>query len=490
MALAVLLAGCGDPALWARYRAERDLWRARRTVERVALRPAMASPADIARARDALEAISRRYPIARWAPAAARGPGAARDVVLIAGRAQLALGRIDEMESRLPQALERYARMSDLGYASPELEREAAEARAVASEHAGHPADAYASWARLCEIAPLIDPASGHALPVALEAPQRAAEQLANLGREAAADSLLDAASARLRAALAEPGLGPRDRAELYFALAGQRQSRGDLDGALDAMRGALGTGLASGPAQRTILSLGEQSLAAGRADSARIYARWAAAAPGALPPRDALLLEARAWQVSGPPDSALEAWGNLLDAYPKAQDEAAEARFQRGLILEGLGRWAQARTELHALAASQPTHPRAFEAQVHIVQHHARLGEMELARLEGRRAIEVMDQMIATQHDDEVQQRARRARADIWLAMGETGAAADALDDLWTRYPSGPVGAQAGLDAARLLSGLGRRARADSIFAKLARDADDPAVRAAARATYGGAGR
>src|SRR5207247_997037 len=57
-AVVLAAAGCGDPQLWARYRAERDFWRARRLVERIELNPRVARAAEFARPAPA--ALPRR----------------------------------------------------------------------------------------------------------------------------------------------------------------------------------------------------------------------------------------------------------------------------------------------------------------------------------------------------------------------------------------------------------------------------------------------
>src|SRR5262249_46972627 len=71
------LSGCGDPTLWARYRAERAFWHARRLVERVQVIPRLVKPRDLDEATAAFQRIADEFPPSQWAGAdRVRGPRA------------------------------------------------------------------------------------------------------------------------------------------------------------------------------------------------------------------------------------------------------------------------------------------------------------------------------------------------------------------------------------------------------------------------------
>jgi len=58
VAVVLAAAGCGDPLLWARYRAEHDFWRARRLIERI--ESLCETPAALVSVGPARESLIRR----------------------------------------------------------------------------------------------------------------------------------------------------------------------------------------------------------------------------------------------------------------------------------------------------------------------------------------------------------------------------------------------------------------------------------------------
>ena len=318
----------------------------------------------------------------------------------------------------------------------------------------------------------------------------RAAEVRAGDGEAAAADSVRAAAVRRLEREIAARG-AERAGEAAYRELAGLRLERGDATGYRAAMRSALARAGSNERAALVAEEVARVSLARGEADTAIAYAGWSARGFGGAGQLEGMRLEARAWEAAGRPDSALAAWTRLLEAYPKAQDAVAESRFHRGALFESLGRWEQARSELRALVASQPSHPLALAALERVVDHHVRAGELELAKLEGRRAVEVLDYLIATQHDPDVQRGARRTRARILVEVEDWTGACDALADLWLRWPGTPAGDSSAWEAAGIAAGrLHDRPRAESLLAALAAGGSDSTLRAAARARIASRGR
>jgi len=478
-----LLAGCGDAALWARYRAERELWQARRVAAEIARRGDGAGDAEVERAAAGFRRIRERFPAARWATSGGTRDGAALDVARVSAEAALDLARLEQTRGRDSAAVAFYDQvLADPGAGSA-VALEAALGRAAALSRIGRADDAIAAWIEIGTRFVPVDPERRSVVAQVLEAPLAAALLLERRGRSARADSVRRGVERRCLAALESARGGPA-APELWAQLAASRAARGDLDGSLDALRQALGEPATEARAPELVLALGERSLAANRPDSARAYAAWAERLESPAERAPAMLLAARAWEASGPPDSALAAYAQVVERFPDAFDAGAAARFQRGLILERGGSWERARSEYRSLAATRPAHPLAFAALLRVVRHHAAAGERELARIEGARALETVERLIASQRDREVQLEARRARADLLLAIGRERPAFDALRDLWTRYPATRPGTAAGLEAARLAeTRLGDLGGARALYRQLEERAGSTEDREQARA-------
>src|SRR5258705_1843632 len=85
-----LLAGCGDRNLWARYRAERDLWLARRQVERIQVNPSLAGPEAFDDAIAAFQRVEDRFPLRQWATPERLRNRRARDLATLSAEALIA----------------------------------------------------------------------------------------------------------------------------------------------------------------------------------------------------------------------------------------------------------------------------------------------------------------------------------------------------------------------------------------------------------------
>jgi tetratricopeptide (TPR) repeat protein len=482
----LVLAGCGDPDLWARYRAERGFWRARRLIDRVQLNPGAATAADYAPAAAAFRAVTAGFPAAEWAsPGRSRAP-LARDVATIVGRAAIALARVDEMQGRLDAALAGYVRAQADFAAMRPVALEAALARAAAFERAGRDSAATEVYAEIAGQFPMIDPESGASILPVMDAPLRVARDQARAGRVAAADSTLWGAERRFTSELGhQRGRAPAP--DLWVRLAKARMARGRTEGALEALRGALSEPVSGADAAEMVLTLAEYCVEGGRPDSAFAYTDWAERAFGDPIRAQSMVLAARAWERRGSPDSAVAAWGRFLDAYPGAVSAGSVARFQRGRLLEQLGRWEQARSEYRTLMVLNPTHELAFDALRRMVGWHASHGEKELARIEGRRGLEALDRLIVTHRDERVLQLARLTRADLLVAIEDWVPACGALAEVWDRYGDSPLGARAGLLAADLAERrLHDTARAAQLYRDLAERARGDAERLQARDALG----
>ena len=467
-ATAVLaLGGCGDPDLWARYQAERSAWRAHRLVDRIQLNPQVASEADFERARTAYAAVVAGFPAARWAsPERMRSP-LARDVATVAGRAMIALHRIDEMQGRIEPAIAGYARAESEFVAVRPVALEAALARAAALGDAGRDSSATEVYAGIIGRFPMIDSETGASILPVMDAPLRVARDRAEAGHVAAAEATLRAAERDYLAEI-ERQRGRPPAIDLWVRLARARTQGGRTDGAIEALRQALSEPGADVSAM--LLAVAEVAIEGGRPDSAFAYTAWAERAFGDSVRARSMVLTARAWDRRGPPDSALAAWGRFLDAFPGAIETSTMARFQRGLILEGLGRWDQARTEYHTLVAGDPTHDLAFDARRRLAARHGSRGDLESARIEVRDALEDLQQVIATNRNEHVLQLARQTYADLLLSAEDWQRADLALREIWSRYGGSPDGVGAGFRAAELTEArLHDGARALALYRELA---------------------
>ena len=483
--LLIGVAGCGNGgALWARYRAERDFWHARRLVQRMQIEPQLATDADFGRALVSFRQIATSFPAARWAtPEALRDP-VARDVATLSGDAVIAVGQLEEMRGDHAAGLAEYERAGREYHAVVPVALRAAIAHAVAMERVD-PARAVDEYAAIARDFPLLDPYSGAVLIPVLDAGFRVAADRRQRGQVGAGDSTLAAIERRALEATASARHG-RTAAELWVRISQARAGRSgaEPDPALDALRRALDEAGQSDLAPRILLSMGQISLAAGRPDSALAYARRGFDV-AAMPTRGELgLFAGRVWEQRGRADSALAHYAWLSKALPTTSDAGLEAQLRHARLLEETGQWELARGELRALAASAPAHPAAIAALETIVGHHLKRGENDIAEVESRSALEQLDRLIATYRDEDVLFRARVSRAGMLLAVGRYDAALPALSEVWERYPRTPQGTQAGVVAAQLAeSKLNDRARALQLYRDLAARSPEPQVQAAARA-------
>ena len=476
--------GCGNQELWARYQAEREFWHARRAVERIQVRPELARPQDFDRAIAAFQSIVDRFPAATWATPERLAHRTARDVAAISGDALLAVGRLEESRGAVSRALEIYRRAAEDFAAFPPARLKALVATAAALERDRGAAAATPVYAEIARTFPPVDPESGVPIRAALDAPLRVASELRTRGLGAVADSVLAAADRRFTAE-AERLAGQAVATEVWMRVAQVRLAQregGPVDPALGALRMALADTAAGTRRSELVLTLAEYCLQGGRPDSALAYSRWAARDFGRETRGQAMLLEGRIWE-SANLDSAIAAYGRYLEAFRNAGGPAQSARFRRAELFEKKGRWEQARAEYRALASSSAVDDLALQATERIVTHHLELGERDLARIEGHRAIEHLDRLLTSVQDEESLMRIRQTRSRLLLAIGSWPEAVSALSDLWSRYGQLPSGVNAGFRAAQVAEReMNNRVRAIRLYEELAARAPEPNHQAAAR--------
>lgn len=477
------VAGCGSAVVWDRYRAEREAWKATRLLERIERDPGAASEAEYRRAAAAFRRAVEQFPPSRWA--APGQPGYAREVAVLSGRAANALARLDHLRGRDREAAEAYARVFHDYRAVPPVALDAAVGRSEALERCAGKRAAAQACLDVALGFPLVDPERGTPLAPVLDAPQRAARLFAELGDRAAAERGLREAVARYETVLPK-WTGKEAAPELWLRLSEVRGALGEFDASLAALRNALREPLIGARRAPVLLDLADRSLGAGRPDSALAYAAWAEHDFTGESQGRAIMLSALAWEGVGRPDSALGAYQRFLDGFPHSADSTALARYRRGGLLERIGRWEEARSEYRVLAATYPSHEFGFAALVHIARHHAERGERKLADIEGRRALDTVEQVIATYRDDGVQVLARRARGELLLILEAPETGFGVLAQVWKSFPGSPRAAEAGLRAAQIAeSTLRDSKRAAELYRELAAQSVNREIQLQARAGF-----
>ena len=470
LALAALaLSGCGSPELWARYRAERQFWQARRRIERIQINPRVAGRREFEAAIAAFRRIVDDFPPV-WAAPGRMGDRRARDVATLSGDALLAVGRLEEGRGNATRAMEVYRQAESSFQALPAVRLRALLATAGLSERTGSIPAATAIYAQITRDFPPVEPESGDLVRPVLDAPLRVAADLKERGLARAADSVLAAADSRF-AAEAERRHGQPAAPELWARVGRVRAARGrpeELTAALDAMRRALAEPAPKPMRASLVLAMAGYCREAHRPDSALAYSAWAARDFGRETRGQAMMLEGRIWEGVSV-DSAVAAYARFIDAFA-AGDSVLAARFRRAELLEQEGRWEQARSEYRAVANSSATDEFALEASERIVAHHVKRGEKELARIEGRHALESLDRLVVTVQDEEALMRIRQARARVLLSIEEWDDAYAALIELWSRYGHLGLGVSAGFRAAGIAEQeLHDRVRAQRLYEDLA---------------------
>ena len=441
LSLALLVTGCGDGRLWARWRAECGAWRAQRAVERIEINPRLAGATDWARADAACRRVTASFPAQAWSAGARAGDSMALDVLEASGRAALLRARLEDLHERREAALDRYERARHDYAAVPAISLGAAVARAHLLAESGLAQAAEGALSDIARDYPAADPRTGTVFDAVLDAPLLVARQRRARGDVTGADSVLRVAE-EVYLRLLPAQRGQQAAPALWERVSEARSSRGDAAGARGALRQALADPVAVPMVPRLVLTLARQALESAQPDTALAYADWAARDFGGTVRPEALLVAARAWQARGAPDSALQTYEWLLEEESDDLDKAAEARFGRARLLEDLGRWDQARGEYHALVSAAPTHPLAFEAMVRLVRYHLGRGERGLGLTEARYALAALDALITIQQDDGVQVQAGVTRARLLFETDDPRGGCGALAALLRRYPEAPLDA------------------------------------------------
>ena len=478
-----LVGGCGDPALWARWQAQRSLFRTRALVDRMRARGA--PDANFDRSERRFRALLEQFPPEAWAPATP-DTGVATEVAVASGFAGLALAESEARRGRLEAAAADLASLEPRVARLPGVLLAARIARHAVLEQVGRFEEALGERAAVAAMDPHADPWRTEPPPEVLEAPLLLAAELRSRGRDDDAREALRAADERFTTALARAT--PAARQAMVLALGAVRAARGDAAGALAPMRREmLAAGAGVLPEWSEVMS--EHALTAGAPDSALVYAHWTMRTNNTRGVAGrAMLVAAQAWAKLGSRDSALATYDMAIANWPDPGALGPILRFHRAELLESMGRWELARAEYVTLAAKYPTHEFALLSGQRIIAHYLEHGQPELARVAGAAALANLERLLGSNHDRGVQRQARAVRARLLLDLGRLPEAEEALLDQWRRYPADSAAQEAGFRAATLARHRpGGNARADSILAALRRNAFSATVRREAGAGAAG---
>ncbi|HTR96541.1 MAG TPA: hypothetical protein VMH61_01450 [Candidatus Acidoferrales bacterium] len=484
LAAGAFAAGCGDPALWARWRSDRAIYHAQALERRVLAKGSRAQDADLARVEAGFAAVAADFPTSRWA-AAVNDTGPVHDVALTSARATFEQAATAARRGADERAAALWAGIEAADAGLPGMVVASRLARARALVRLGRYDESLAEWAGLAEMDPIADPRRAAPSAEVLDAPLVLASELRSRGRDAAADSVLRRADGHLSAVLARATND--DRPALADGLSRVRAARRDAPGALAALRLAL-RGAPNWEIPQFAEELAARALEAGAPESVVAYSRWAVSLDDTRRVAgNAWIAAARAWTRLGQPDSALADYDAVLSRWIDPGSLGPVARFERAMLLEELGEWERAHAEYLALQAVYPTQPLSFEGARRVVDYYQSQNQHDLARLAAQGEVAILDRLRASNRDPGVQRNGGRVRAELLLFLGRDREAEDALLTTWRSFPDDSTSEAGALRAAALAA---RRpdgaALADSIRAALRRSAASATVRRAAGALDG----
>ena len=410
-----LLAGCGDPDLGSRFRAERALWNTNSEVARLSIRPELVSDAAWRKVVDVYSTIPTQYP--------AKGHGAtAVELRQVHAYALLAAARIYGTLSDSVAMLDVYSRIENEYKDLPRVTGEVAFARGRLAESRN---DWGAALAAYQEALTRVAPKSGDAgVPGAvIELPLR----MARIRVVAARDSTMafrhqayQEAETYYRDKIANADTLTALDARAYMADVAADQNKWDeAAGQLKALESTL-----------TVMNPPPKDPASARFALAQLQVRSQSQAGNVEATLQSLITDypqspfvaqaelglAFGYAKKGDVDRALQSLDAVGTVKNAPEELAGQALLLKAQLLDRAGRWNEAQTILAALPVDHPLSEAALLAPIEVVRHYERVGDTE--------------------------------GAQAALAKAET-----AYRDFLTRYPSGPVSVLAQEKLARTLT-------------------------------------
>jgi TolA-binding protein len=372
------LLGCSGDSLSTRYRAERDVWRAERELERLNLRPQLTADGEWRALSARFAEVGERYADVPVADGDA-------DAVLTRTLAAEALGRSAGLLAALGDttgALTRYAEIEERFAAYDNAAAGAALAAARLRQASRDFEGAYADYGRALQ---RVEPASGRPGPAGeiLRVPLTRARLRAMSGD----DALRAGAYAEARAwytDLIAAAPGTREEAEARSRLIDLATDERDWAGVVAEMR-RLETALRgmedppqdpaevrSGIAEVQRRGLADAALGAGTLRSlVEDY-------PESRQAARALVALAQYERGLGDPDAALGYLDTFDGRFAEDLDLAPAARLERGRALAAAGRWTAALEVFRSLPVEHPLSEAALDSHLEIVAHYDAEGKAE----------------------------------------------------------------------------------------------------------------
>lgn len=427
LAPAICAAGCAETPLSVRYAAERDLWRANRLERRVSSNPEVAGPV-LEETIGAYARVIERYPATRIQG----DPGESALLGSIRAGATLGLARMRSSGQRdfegaitvlfdnrftAPENLEATVRLHS------ELIR--------LLDSAGRADSLVLVLDDLAARVPPVDP-TGHAIPLVLEAPLRAAEVREATSNIAESEKRLEEAATYYDRVITEHAASPAAvAARMAKANVFVKQQR--FDSAVSILEQAMSEPAAASLmpgilyTQATVLSQGLHDHAGAIRRLRRLQREFPEdpRAPGAQ------VQIGIAFQAAGQPDSALAALADVERRYPARTETVSQALFLAASVLEQSGRIGAAQERYRDVATRYPRTTSGLLAPLQIAESYARAGDRTRAEATLLQAAAEY-QRIARELGDDPGSR------DVVLA------ALDHLADVWTRLGRWPDAVQA----------------------------------------------
>lgn len=453
------MAGCGDAGLHAtRYRAERLLWQGERAEAKARLGRTVPDSLTLLSLRDRYLEVPKQVQVPELRSTNPRTVELHREVTRLLATAEIQAARLALRAKRPELAIEAARKLAASAGKDSLIARRADFFLVATYREMGRDEDAIALMREMLkryEPLPPERPGAEDALlavPQAILTMRRDMQDVAGL-RVAAAEavayykSLLEVPrspelESQIRARLVRIVLEVGDYAE------GSRQLNAlqdlvDRTPSLAAMKPELQYSEAKVAAMRAAGSNPDQAI-----KMLEGFARDYPKAPQAARARfeAAVLLEG-----SGKRREALERYKGVVESYPNNTDVAPTALFRRAMLEEGFQNWDVSKNILESIPLLYPDTRAALEAPLAVVNRYVRARDKNAADQALERAIETYGRLVSR---DTLSSFTPLYRWNIYLCQASLGKWKDAVqtvDDMARMHPDHPIVAQALLEGAKL---------------------------------------
>lgn len=471
--LAIAVASCSNQTeIGARYRAEREFWKANSEYRQLSIRPELATDEQWRAIAARYETLAERYGPAITETSASEET-AVRELRILVARALTSAARVHTVRGDTTRMLRLYEEVEAQFADIPDIAMEVYFSRARVAESQGNLAEAADLYDRVLEnTGPMPDHPSVQG--AVLELPLRIARIRRKLNPGSPqAHAAYRAARERYEGWIAEQpntlvAYDARSR------LADIASDQGDIDEAVRLLR-SLESDLneakvkARNPAGIRFATAVVQSQNEATQDSTRATLRsliedypTSAFAPQAL-----LSLATEAGKRDA--DEALGYLDELMRDYATLSPQAsARALVLRAHILEQHNRWHEALAAYRQLGVEHPFSQEALNAPLEIVNHYQRTGETEERTAALASAENAYNDFLADNPPGPLTFQARRLLYQTWALQDRVDEAIAGLEDLGAETTGTREGALVLIDAARMAAAHGDSAKATEIVERI----------------------